>query len=66
MPREDWTEYTGRTDTLPHPETVVHVRFRDGEETRAAEPVKYWGPNWYWDRRFPGDSEIVAYRVVAP
>lgn len=61
---DSWTTYTGRTDQIPHQLTLVHVRFRDGEETRVAETVQHWGPNWYWDRRFPGDSEIVAYRVV--
>lgn len=45
----------------------VLVRFRDGEETTAAQTVREWcgaASNWSWDRRFPGPSEIVAYRVV--
>lgn len=45
----------------------VLVRFRDGEETTAAQTVREWcgaASNWSWDRRFPGPSEIVAYKVV--
>lgn len=58
----DWIEYDGHK--RPASDLMVRVRFRDDEETNKPERVDYWGPNWSWDRRFPGDSEIVAYLVV--
>jgi len=61
---DQWVTYGGRTDQLPDQRVLVNVQFRDGQQTKAAETVAHWGPNWYWDRRFPGDSEIVAYKVV--
>lgn len=45
----------------------VLVRFRDGQETTKSEPVRWWigaASNWQWNRRFPSDSEIIAYKVV--
>jgi hypothetical protein len=64
----DWIDHNGKF--LPDHARLadqVLVRFRDGEETRAAEPVRHWAgtaSNWSWDRRHPSPSEIVAYRVV--
>lgn len=55
-------DYDGRN--RPASDLRVRVRFRDGEETKGAETVGYWEHNWTWDRRFPSDSEIVAYEVI--
>ncbi len=59
-----WTDHNGTGFPPINPLTLVFVEFRDGTKTHAAEQVSYWYPNWVWDRRFPGDSEIVAYKVV--
>ena len=64
----DWIDHNGKF--LPDHARLadpVLVRFRDGEETRVAEPVRHWAgtaSNWSWNRRHPSPSEIVAYRVV--
>lgn len=55
-------EYDGHS--RPASDLLVRVRFRDGEETKQAETVGYWQFSWVWGRRFPSDSEIVAYEVV--
>lgn len=58
----DWIDYDGHK--RPAAVLRVNVRFRDGDESTQPMPVGYWAPNWVWDRRFPSDSEIVAYEVV--
>jgi hypothetical protein len=46
---------------------MVRVRFRDGEETKVPTEARHWAgvaSNWKWNRRWAGESEIVAYVVV--
>ena len=61
---EGWRDHTGNGFPPLNPATLVFVEFRDGHRTSAAEPIAHWYPNWYWSRSCPGDSEIVAYKVV--
>lgn len=64
----EWLPHDGRV--LPKHANLndkVLVRFRDGQETLAAQTVREWcgaASNWSWNRRMPGDSEIVAYKLA--
>lgn len=55
----DWTEWKGGECPVPS-DTVVEVRFRDGEVSAGAEAAYFW-----WDCRGKA-RDIVAYRVVQP
>lgn len=61
----DWIDHNGHFPPRHVGVTdLVNVRFRDDEETKRPEQVRYWVHNWTWDRRHPSPSEIVAYQVV--
>lgn len=72
----EWIEWTYTTEK-PYPETLdtlVHVRFLNGDENVRAKPVEYWysaffnpiddpaASNWHQDGK---PADIVAYRVVS-
>lgn len=73
----DWIEWTGGECPVA-PETVVDVRFRNGEEDCSGGAAEYWtrmsrGRDWWkhegapWGAEIDGGNEadIIAYRVVS-
>lgn len=59
----EWFEHDGGVSPKHAKMTdSVLVKFRDGHEALAPQTVAEWFPCWKWDRRWPGDSEIVEYR----
>lgn len=60
----EWIEHDGKG--LPPdltPETVVRVKFPDGEESLFDLTVGFWGVNWRHSHPLHF-ADIVAYKVV--
>lgn len=62
----EWIDWAGGECPVP-PETIVEVKFRDGDETGPYN-ARLWGVHGKlsnWDHAGE-DYDIIAYRIVKP
>lgn len=60
----NWTPFPRLSGCPVPPDTVVRVRFRNGQESQHAMPAAKWRWVKYPDQRQPCDFDVVAYLRV--
>lgn len=63
----EWIEHDGKGYPDLPMDTLVQVRFADGETSASVgRSVKFWMVNWRHQEPYPDHCDITHYRVVTP
>lgn len=62
----EWIEHHGKGYPDLPMDTLVQVRFADGEVGTLPWKVEEWDCNWRHDPDMPFSADITHYRVVKP